>query len=152
MRFTPRIMRTLAGGMCLLATMTALAAEAAPAAGGIPMFAQFDRDGDGFVTEEEFNATRAEHRAARAEGGMPMKGMASAPGFADFDDNGDGKLTPDEFASGHRHGMQSGHAGYGHGKGMHRPEFADIDTDGDGCISAEEFAAHQASWHAQQQQ
>lgn len=60
-------------------------------------FAMFDRDGDGVVTEQEFNTVRAERMAARAAQGAPMRNAANAPTFNDFDLNGDGRLTAEEF-------------------------------------------------------
>ena len=43
-------------------------AEDAPRRGPVP-FAEFDADQDGFVSEEEFDTTRAAHQAAMAEAG-----------------------------------------------------------------------------------
>lgn len=127
-----------------------------------PSFEQFDTDGDGFVSEEEFNTLRAERMAARAAEGRQMKGAASAPPFSDIDTNGDGKLDAAEFTAGrdaHMKAMREKHGGHGggqgcgkckhHGKGMKMPAFADLDLDGNGCIDADEFAKHQASHHGQ---
>jgi hypothetical protein len=144
-----------------------------PPHGPVP-FAEFDADGNGFVSEAEFNATRAAHLAAMAEAGRPMKGAASAPSFADLDSDEDGQLSEDELTAGHRAHMRAMHGHGKHGKGMHQrhgkmhhakdkkvkaaaPEtmqmatFEDIDTDGDGSISREEFAAHHASHHGKQE-
>lgn len=125
-----------------------------------PGFEQFDADGDGFVSEEEFVQKRAERMAARAKEGRHMKGAASAPAFSDIDSNGDGKLDAAEFTAGREAHMKAmrehrpDHPGGGkgtqhhHSGGMKMPTFADLDLDGDGCIDAEEFAKHQAEHHA----
>lgn len=119
-----------------------------------PPFSDFDKNGDGFVSEDEFNETKAARMAAMAEAGKPMKGAATAPVFSDLDTDGDGMLNEAELTAGqqaHMQSMQAQHqshnAGSGMGKQMRMPTFSDIDTDGNGCISAEEFAAHQASHH-----
>jgi hypothetical protein len=126
-----------------------------------PAFADFDQDGDGFVSEDEFNATRDAHHAAMAKEGRPMKGMATAPSYGDIDTDGDGRLTEAELtAAQHAHmkAMHEAHAGMGHGQGHGQGHgegcggnhgegthaFADVDTDGDGCISPAEFDAHHA--------
>lgn len=119
-----------------------------------PPFSAFDQDGDGFVSEDEFNSTRAARHEAMAKEGKPMKGMASAPAFADVDTDGDGKLTEAELTAAqqaHMKAMHEAHAGMGmqHGKhqGMKVPTFEDLDLDSDGCISPEEFAKHHAEMH-----
>lgn len=121
-----------------------------------PAFSKFDQDGDGFVSEEEFNAARAARHAKMAEAGKPMKGMATAPAFADLDTDGDGKLSEAELIAGqkaHRKAMREMHEGYGmrHGKDFRMPTFGDLDLNGDGCIDAEEFAKHQAEMHGKKQ-
>jgi Ca2+-binding EF-hand superfamily protein len=138
-------------------------AEETQKRGPVP-FTEFDADGDGFVSEEEFNKTRSEHMAKMAEAGRPMKGAASAPAFADMDTDGDGMLDKDELRAGQKaqmkamrgegkggsHGkMKRKHKGKGHAEDMKMPTFEDIDTDGDGSISREELAAHQASHHGE---
>ncbi|QIK37698.1 EF-hand domain-containing protein [Caldichromatium japonicum] len=64
-----------------------------------PSFAEFDLNGDGHLTEAEFNEVRAKRVAERSQQGYPMRGLANAPTFKDFDRNGDGKVTPDEFTA-----------------------------------------------------
>ena len=110
-----------------------------------PTFSDIDKDGDGFVSEEEFNSYRAARMAARAEAGKPMKGAATAPAFHDLDSDGDGVLSEDELSAGRKAHRQAMHNQ--HGKGMKMPTFADLDLDGDGCINADEFAKHQAERH-----
>ena len=119
-----------------------------------PSFEQFDTDGDGFVSEAEFNQMRAERMAARAAEGRQMRGVASAPPFSDIDSNGDGKLNAEEFTAGRDRHMQAmrgqgggPHGMHGGGKGMKMPSFTDLDLDGNGCIDADEFARHQADHH-----
>ena len=138
---------------------------------GPPNFEKFDTDGDGFISEEEFNTLRSERIAARAAEGRQMKGMANAPAFSSIDSNGDGKLDRDEFTAGrdahmkamrekhggqghgqghgqdHGKGMGKGTHSHGHGTGQGMPTFGDLDLNGDGCIDAEEFAKHQAERH-----
>ena len=121
---------------------------------GPPAFSEFDQDGDGFVSEAEFNAFRAARHEAMAKEGRPMKGMATVPSFSDVDTDGDGRLTESELTAAHRahsKAMHEAHAGMGKHHGMHgggeRPTFEDIDLDGNGCISSEEFAKHHAEMH-----
>ena len=132
-----------------------------PARGPIP-FAEFDQDGSGFVSEEEFNAVRGARMAANAEAGRMMRGAATAPAFTDIDTDNDGKLDADELAAGHKAhmekmgGMKHQHAaGQGHGhvagtghakgkghKGEHKanmPMFEDFDLNADGKIVEDEF-------------
>lgn len=63
-------------------------------------FADFDSDGDGVVTAEEFARTRTARQGEKAAQGYPMRNAGSAPGFESFDVNGDGRLTPEEFVPG----------------------------------------------------
>jgi len=114
-----------------------------------PAFTDFDADGDGFVSEEEFTSFRSARMAAMAEAGKPMKGAATAPSFGDLDSDGDGMLNEAELTAGqHAHQKtmreQRDHRG---GKGRKMPTFGDLDLDGDGCINAEEFTKHQAERH-----
>ena len=113
-----------------------------------PVFSDFDENGDGFVSEEEFNSFRAARMAAKAEAGKPMKGAATAPSFSDLDSDGDGMLSEAELIAGQKAHRQAMHKQ--HGKGMKMPTFGDLDLDGDGCINAEEFAKHQAERHGKQ--
>lgn len=135
--------------LALAVALPSVQAEAIPAQGPIP-FATYDANGDGSVTETEFNAIRAQRMESRAAAGRPMRGLANAPTFADFDKDANGKLTPAELTAGQQAqrqaspgaGMGRGAGmGVGGGSGMNPPAFADFDTNGDGCINAEEFSA-----------
>jgi hypothetical protein len=65
----------------------------------MPTFADFDLDGDGAITEEEFYKARAERIAKRAQEGRKMKNLANAPSFDDIDTDDDGSVSPDEFGA-----------------------------------------------------
>mgnify|MGYP001811905890 CR=1 FL=1 len=67
---------------------------------GPPAFTEFDKDDSGFVSEEEFHATRANRMAEMAKAGRPMKGAATAPAFADLDTDGDQQLSEAELTAG----------------------------------------------------
>ncbi|QTD45860.1 EF-hand domain-containing protein [Ottowia testudinis] len=100
-------------------------------------FSTYDRDGNGLISEAEFNAVRAERRAA----GQPMR---NARGFADLDANRDGQLSPEEFAArpmgrGRGMGQGMGGGGMGGGRGMAMPSFASYDLNGDGRITEAEY-------------
>ena len=119
--------------------------EEIPARGSIP-FAAYDKDNNGLVSENEFNAVRGERMSTRAAEGRPMRGAASAPSFLEFDTNGNGQLTQDELAAGQkaqmekRQGMGMGQGrGMGKGMGMNMPTFSEYDLDGDGKLLEKEF-------------
>lgn len=161
--------KTVFETILLIAAIVALAllplsveAQAAAKPGekhGPPAFTEVDADGDGFVSEAEFNSFRAERHKAMAEAGRPMKGLATAPSFAEVDADGDGKVTAAELKAAQQAHRQAMHAnkgqGMGQGQGMRHgqhgemkmPSFGDLDLDGNGCIDADEFAQHQAEMH-----
>jgi hypothetical protein len=62
-------------------------------------FGDFDIDGNGRVTEEEFNKSRSQRASERAQEGYPMRNIQNAPAFKDMDSNGNGEITPEEFQS-----------------------------------------------------
>jgi Ca2+-binding EF-hand superfamily protein len=73
--------------------------------GPIP-FTVYDKDGNGLISEEEFDTVRGERMAKRAAEGRPMRGAANAPTFSQFDTNSDGQLTEDELVAGQEAQMQ----------------------------------------------
>jgi Ca2+-binding EF-hand superfamily protein len=75
-------------------------------AGAVATFSDFDVNGDGVVTRDEFSQVRSERQAAKASQGYPMRNTASSPSFDSFDGNGDGQLTSDEFVPGNRNKMR----------------------------------------------
>jgi Ca2+-binding EF-hand superfamily protein len=133
--------------------------EGFPGRGPIPYFA-FDKDNNGFISEQEFNEVRGERRAARAAEGRPMRGAASAPAYSALDTNGDGQLSREELIAGQRAHMKQRHAmrmsqgrdmapdrgmgrgmerGMGRGMGRHMPFFSEFDVNRDGILLEKEF-------------
>lgn len=124
-----------------VATGVSAEPSAMPARGPIP-FAEFDKDGNGSISESEFNAAREQRRAAQAETGRPMRGMGNAAGFADYDADGDGAISTTEFRETRKRMMeQRGGMGMRPGarQGRQRPDFTEYDLDGNGAISEQEF-------------
>jgi len=70
----------------------------------------FDKDGSGTVSEEEFNAGRAERMAKMAESGRPMRHAGQGPQFSDLDADKDGEVTLEEFTQARRAMMERRHA------------------------------------------
>ncbi|MDR0776382.1 MAG: Spy/CpxP family protein refolding chaperone [Azonexus sp.] len=64
-----------------------------------PVFQDFDLNGDGQITADEFNQAQAKRMSERAAAGFPMRGAASAPSFEAIDADHDGVVTPAEFQS-----------------------------------------------------
>lgn len=108
--------------------------------GQTPTFRDFDLNGDGFLTEEEFIEARGQRVAQRAKEGRQMRGLSGMMQFSDLDQNQDGRVDSSEFQSGilsHRRSMMQG-SGPGRG-GMRRPAMRMMDQDGDGYLSQKEF-------------
>ncbi|MEE9493905.1 MAG: EF-hand domain-containing protein [Gammaproteobacteria bacterium] len=84
----------------ILLAMTAASAfatdPAVSAQGPVP-FESFDADGNGYVTQEEFNTLRSERIRSRAEENRQFRNMGDAPAFSDLDADGDGKLNREEI-------------------------------------------------------
>jgi Ca2+-binding EF-hand superfamily protein len=119
--------------------------------GGPLPFAAYDQDGNGSVTEQEFNAVYAQQMGNRAAAGVPAGRVPETTTFATFDRNGDGQISAAEFStvqpaplSGGPGTMGSGpQMGLSDGRGLGTegtvPSFADLDANGDGSLSASEF-------------
>lgn len=65
----------------------------------MPTFSEYDLNGDGNITEQEFNEARTQRRSERAQQGYPMRNAGNAPTFKELDGNGDGVVNADEFAA-----------------------------------------------------
>lgn len=67
---------------------------------GPPSFSDFDRDGNGVITEQEFQQTRGERRAARPGLGYPMRQAPAGPATEDGGLGGYGAPMPGEYWQG----------------------------------------------------
>ncbi len=84
------------------------------AQGPISSLSNFDTDGNGSITEQEFNTAREKMNAQMKASGRLGSGMANSPSFADTDTNNDGQVSAEEFKA-----MQDKQqAGRGQGRGM----------------------------------
>ena len=64
-----------------------------------PAFSEYDLNGDGKITEKEFNEARSKRISERAQQGYQMRNLGNAPSFADIDANRDGEISVEEFAA-----------------------------------------------------
>ena len=86
-----------------LATLLALTGPPVPAAdtdvpvrGPVP-FNSFDTDGNGQVSQEEFNRAHTERLQQRSRSEKQYRYMGNAPAFGDIDSNADGSLNRAEI-------------------------------------------------------
>jgi hypothetical protein len=63
----------------------------------MPVLADIDSDGDGFISEDELNSFRGERMAKMAQEGRQMKHAGDMPSFQDIDKDGDGRISEAEF-------------------------------------------------------
>jgi Ca2+-binding EF-hand superfamily protein len=137
------LLAVLLGGLVPAAAV----AEDMPQRG--PMsYAVLDRDGNGFVTEEEFLAMRQERLEARMAKIRARCEASSARMFSWLDTDDDGLLSPAELEAWQSARMERQRRtgmGYGpnRGRGMgmmrNRPTFTVFDINADGVITEEEF-------------
>jgi EF hand len=76
--------------------------------------ASYDMDGNGNITENEFNSAREKQQAEMQASGRAGRGMANAPSFADTDTNEDGQISAEELKT----MQEKQQSGRGTGRGM----------------------------------
>jgi|GEM_PF-1247098 len=76
-------------------------------------FEAYDKNKDGVISKEEFNAVHTERIKAKEEAGMPMRNAANVPEFSDFDANKDGRVSKEEFQKAQLERMQENRQGRG---------------------------------------
>ena len=144
--------RLLIGALMSLATVV-YAQPPVPSGRGPLPFTAFDLNGDGAISQQEFDTIHAQRRASPNPGGYSARRINDPPKFADFDQNRDGLLNPQELmqgqsqrraqqpsAPGMGRGMGPGGMGaMGPGRGRHMPSFSDFDLNADGQLHQQEF-------------
>ena len=60
-------------------------------------YSNLDGNGDGKVTQKEFESMQQSRMIKQAEAGRMMRNVGNAPQFSDIDVNSDGNLDKDEF-------------------------------------------------------
>lgn len=156
---TGRILTILVAASLSIGVATAIAQQGGRGFGpghggpdrGQRMMTEADTDGDGLVSQAEFEAFRAERQAAMAAEGRPMRNLDKAPAFTDLDIDGDGYIASDELevfraerqaTMGGRGERGPKHGGPGRQGGQRLQQF---DSDADGYLNESEFlAAHEA--------
>lgn len=114
----------------------------------MPMFAEFDIDKDGKVSQSEFDEVRAQRMNTRAEDGRMLKNAGNAPTFSEIDSDKDGYLSVEEFRA-HRM-SQRGMMGKNMGMGQKnadpqkmenylRNSFDRMDKDNNGQVTFDEY-------------
>ncbi len=78
--------------------------------GKTPVFADFDGNSDGRITEQEFLDARSQRIAGRATEGRAMRGLSQAADFKVIDTNSDGGLSRDEFDAAQSQHVRNGPA------------------------------------------
>ena len=89
------------------------------AQGMMSSFNDFDTDGDGKITQTEFENAQQARQQKQAESGKMMKNAGNAPAFGDIDTNKDGTIDATEFKNHQTTRMQQqpGKGGMGQGQG-----------------------------------
>jgi Ca2+-binding EF-hand superfamily protein len=63
----------------------------------MPSFNEFDTNGDGVITQVEFDNSRQKRMQEKSEEGRLLRNAANAPSFEDIDLDGNGNIDQKEF-------------------------------------------------------
>ena len=142
-------------GSCRLlgvaALMTVIGSGIAPAqidSPSLPLrgpiaFEALDLDGNGGISEQEFDEVHGRRAEERREAGLPA--MHEGRPFGSLDSDGSGEITPEELEAVHGAAEPGSAKGpgmrgeRGKGRGGSPPTFSDFDLDGDGVVGEQEF-------------
>lgn len=140
MKMTQSIVLALVTGTL---SWTSAQASEIPSRGPIP-FNTYDSDGNGAISEQEFDSAQAKRLEIRATAGLAVRNAPSAPSFSELDRNSDGQLSQDELLGGQKAQMLE-HASMmdtgitpGIGRG-YTPAFSKCDLNHDGILLENEF-------------
>lgn len=99
MRYTMRMTKAFSTAMIIVAfSLSAGLAHAKKVSTRGPIsFTAYDADGNGTISEQEFNTTREQRQTAVKESGRMGQGMAGAPSFADVDTDKDEQISAQEL-------------------------------------------------------
>ncbi|MEJ2464171.1 MAG: EF-hand domain-containing protein [Candidatus Thiodiazotropha sp.] len=154
--------KTLLMGALISMAGIATAQPPIPNSRGPLPFTAFDQNGDGSISQQEFDTVHVQRQRAPNPQGYSARRLYDPPQFSDFDQNGDGGLSPEELAEGQRSRMQQRQQqmmntgqrpnmpagggmgpgmrpGMGQGMGRNMPSFAEFDQNGDGVLQQQEF-------------
>ena len=81
----------------LIVALIVTGALAAGQGRNVQSYASLDANGDGKVTQVEFENMQQARMRAQAEAGRMMRNVGNAPQFSDIDTNSDGNIDKDEF-------------------------------------------------------
>ncbi len=102
----------------LIVALIVTGALAVSKANRIPSYSDFDTNGNGKVTQKEFENTQQKRMTAQAEAGRMMRNVGNATKFEDIDRNGDGYFDRKEFQE--HQDRNRNRRGKGRGQGRNR--------------------------------
>jgi len=102
----------------LIVTLIVTGALAVGQGNMMPSYSDFDSDGDGKITQQEFKSTQQKRMQEQSKSGKMMRNADNAPQFSDIDTNKDGIIDKKEFQT--HQANRKGGRGQGMGQGRNR--------------------------------